>query len=329
MKKLSFLLLVFVLLVGCSTASKNVDQSKSDLDLYPKRFEAILTQLVILVNGRKNSDDNLHVVLLNNMNRINAGFLKLSIDPTLPSSIEGGAIFAFDSAGSHPGIYISPYLVDLYEKRPSLVYSILIHEFQHADSYFTNKDLFILTRDNPVEKYLYEMDAYHLEALFIKNYLAHDKRFILSEFEKFLSSSHSKDNLASFSQAAYKFDMRLVYYLHGLVRSPKNKLLKYKELNETTDSILTQDFEKYEEDWVQYNQVVPLFTIGMLYAQFVRDIETYPATDEDISRMANFDLKKDNPQSYAKLEIIEKKLIKYQDRLNYANIIKKKYLNAE
>ncbi|EPG66417.1 hypothetical protein [Leptospira wolffii] len=327
--KNTFYLILAYSLVCCSSISKTNDVNSPPSDNYGPRLETILNRLIGLVNHSKVDNNLIQKLLYNGATRINSDSLRIQVDPSLPKSIYGGAEFAFDNLGDNPRISVSPYLIDLFEKRPSIVFSILIHEFQHSDSFFSNKKGFVQTRKNPIEKYLYELDAFHVEAVFIRDYMEGNRDFQLSEFEKFLSNSFSKDNLGMFSYGFYKFDMNLIFSLNDMTHSNKAKEVKYEELARVTDEILNDDYEKYNEDWVQFNQVVPLYTIATLYTQFVRDIETYPMTDRDIARMSNFNLKRDNPKAYTKLEEINRKLKKYGNRLDFIIKIQEKYSVVE
>ena len=78
---------------------------------------------------------------------------------------------------------------------------------------------------NALENYLFAKDAYYIEALFIRDYLAPGK-FVLSRFERYLLKSFVDDNLAEFSFLLMGFDMEMTHTIYRLNRDQKQSTHK-------------------------------------------------------------------------------------------------------
>jgi hypothetical protein len=191
-----------------------------------------------------------------------------------PNNALFGACFSFslDNPSQKPVISLDKYLLALYPRQKSLVFSLLIHELQHAYNYFMNHEAFITTYDNLLENYFYEMDAYHVEALLIRDVLI-PENFTLTDFEKLLISSFNNDNLDYFSFVFINLDMRLVYYLHNVTLNKQSAEQNIEELirvgNELIDFF---EFPEHDSKWNQFVSLIPMHTYCRFIQQHVYNI---------------------------------------------------------
>lgn len=222
--------------------------------------------------------------------------LSIVIDYSLNEDIYGGMGFTWKHPKTGlPAIVISPYFLKVYDNHPSIFYSALIHEIVHVYDYFTNSESFYNSDQNMLEKYLYEMDAAYVEALFIKDILAPNK-ITLTRYEDYLLNSLVKDNLASFSIAFKAVDMNLVYDLVGLSRGESSKKEKIKRVSDIGEELL-KGLVKPENkpDWEEYCSLAQLWTYCQYVPQILVDIESIaaPGFNHEDCKLENYpDVKK-------------------------------------
>lgn len=325
----SFLITAGIAFFGFCSSPQNGKNISRKIQDYPSRLEKILDNLETLVHETHSEDPLVREMAERVIAKIHQKELAVYLNPNLAGNIYEGAYFGYRKQGSDPHIAFSPYIVDLYETHPSIVYAIIMHESKHADSFFHNRKYYLSVEGNPIEEYMFELDSYHIEAMFIRDYVMTNKKFKPTKFENFLATSFIENNLRRFSYGALGTDAQLTYYLNDLIRSDKRKDEKYAELDRITDSILKQNYRESDEPGQRFNRTVPLHTMVKFYVQFVRDIETYPFTQADYLKTKNFNLKTDKPELYEKFTELVKTFNENRESFNYIAVIKKNFLDID
>ena len=199
---------------------------------------------------------------------------------------------------------ISPFLINLYKKRPSLVFSILIYDFWHISAYFTQTEYVLDTQNNPVEQYRSNMEAMYIQTLFIKDYMLVNE-FKISEYENNLLLSLEDNNLAAASIYLYKLDMDLVYYLDDYWLSVKNNSRiseAFLEEIRRLGSDLKNEVISDEDDNQKYYLLISMKTYYDFIPVFLSYIHTYNSFSQEI-------IKPDIPKEYP---VINNYLLKIQ-----------------
>jgi hypothetical protein len=137
------------------------------------------------------------------------------ISYNLPRSIFGGSALSITEDGTRV-IELSSFLMKLYSSQPSIVLSIVMHEFRHTFDSFKNYHTFVTGERNALEKYLYEMDAMLVELAFIKEILV-PHQYNLTGLETYLHKNNDKDQIVHISHMLLGYDMQLVYGFYYLI----------------------------------------------------------------------------------------------------------------
>ncbi len=296
-------LLLILLFVGCSSTGARTYE-KSDLELRARKLEHIINQFVRLTAG--SPEEKIVGVMSSVVPRIKTGELRVAIDPSLPSAVLQGAEFNYRNRGERPTVAVSPEFVDSFEKNPSLVFSILMHEFTHAYSFFNDRSGYVHVRNNPLEHYFYELDSYHLEALFIRTHILTEKRFTPSKFETFLSSSFSGNNLAEFSYFMLAYDMRLAFHLNRIARSNRSETEKLAMIDDVIRKIESVDLDSLSDSRERFVAIVPLRTLLKFLPQTIHDIHYFAQNPEERGDASGFVLSYSYPAYHAKLLALNK-----------------------
>ena len=130
------------------------------------------------------------------------------------------AEFCLDE-NTQPALTIKPALIHAYKNNKSLVFAMLMHEIDHIYNYGKDPDWFFeASKNDPLEKYLFEMDAAFIEALFLRDESI-PRKWKLSKFENYLIDSFNSDNLASYS---FVFQMVDIDFIYTIYKIPNSKL---------------------------------------------------------------------------------------------------------
>ncbi len=135
--------------------------------------------------------------------------IHIQIPPDDPGTPLAGAEFILDQEG-HPAFRLTSRFLGCYPAHRAFVLAVLMHETTHAYDYLGNPDGFFAQPRDGVERYLYEMDAAYLEAMFLRD-IARPHGWKLSPFERYLLESLERDDLASYSTTFLATDMAFVY----------------------------------------------------------------------------------------------------------------------
>jgi hypothetical protein len=284
------LLIPVVSLVPWQTAAESEESS------YYADCEKILADLHDLITGNDSKrDENVYAAIDLCFKKFKEKELSIYIDDSIPRDIFAGVQFQLSLHGKrNPLILISPYMIELYDTRPSIVLSALVHEMQHATSYFQNPEYFVSASASDLERYLYELDAYHVEAVFIITYLVPQK-FTLTPFEEALIKSYKEDYLGAFSFNLLGYDMEFTFELITIENQKTSYEEKLTKIGRVLNDLLNMEFKNDGDDWNKYEQTVTIFSAIKFTPQIIYNIEVmhnkFDANDK-------FDLKKENPEIY-------------------------------
>ena len=242
------------------------------------------------------------------------------IDPHGKKSIYGGAGFTPKSSISEKTyIIVSQYMIDLYEKNPSVVLSILLHEHIHAYSFFKDKNYYLFYLNNKIEKFLYEFDANYYEAYFIDACLIPNK-YPLTKFEKFLVHCYRKHSLDVFSAYFQMVDYKIAKEFHEIRHKKITIADKMEEIESLGKSVIKNNsIDSGDNEHLKYLKIVSMLTYYNFVSQAVYDI--YAMKDSTRIPVKKFSLRKFN-----KVYSIRQKLneILTKDRMDFSKRIYKK-----
>jgi hypothetical protein len=309
--------LILVLLSSNLSFAQNSQENIS-------KCEKILSDLKAVISSDKSINHEPLVLTVNScFDNFKNKKLGINISESIPKDIYGGTQFLFAISGSDqlPAILISPYMLDIYDKHPSIVLSALVHEMQHAKSYFDDTEYFKAMHDVDLERYLYELDALHTEANFISNYLL-PNNYKITDFEQLLSKSFKKDYLGYYSFVMMGFDMELTF---ELVDTYKNGL-KYEEnilkIKNIINKLLESEINEKSDDWAKYQYYIPLHTAVKFIPQVVRTLESNHSKIKD---QKTYDLSKQNPEIFGLMKKLEQKAIKDAEYYKFISKTQTKY----
>ncbi len=199
-------------MAACTTAEERKAERQRQTG---QRLEEILATYFRLVDENSVKNEPVSVRVSFAREEIAAGRLSFVIDhETRKPLLEGVSYTVVDRSRSV--VVVNSGVIDAYVRHPSAVYSMLTNAFTHAHSFHNSRDLFLAALEgNELEKYLFAKDAYFIEALFIKEYLA-PRKLPLTEFEQFLLDSFTNNNLAEFSFFLLGYDMELTHTLYRM-----------------------------------------------------------------------------------------------------------------
>ncbi|MBX3722399.1 MAG: hypothetical protein KF713_11225 [Turneriella sp.] len=269
-------LLTLTILCASLVACKSGASKKSDEE-YKKLipiFDSILQTLDSWTASKAVKQDAVETTIRVSLKAIKDGRLGITINPDLPENFYEGANFAFSSTlqDPKPHISVSPYILSPFDQYPTITLSAFVHEMQHAHSYLQNPARLAGADGNPLEKYLYELDAYNVEARFILKYLANNVHYKITPFETLLARSFHENYLAEFSAKMLAHDMQLAAFLSSL---PSKKISEEKmitELQKLLDSVNATEFNQHESESDTFFKLMPYYTVNQFLPVTIRDI---------------------------------------------------------
>ena len=321
-------ILVIMLALLVLPAGPLFPMSDSDRDRAIQECEGILGVLHDLVNDRA-IKGNANVTAAVNLTfaKFREKKLGITIDPDLAEDIYSGMQFQCDTDMKQvPVILVSPYMIRLYKAVPSIVLSALVHEMQHAKSYFDNPKYFTAMYKSDLENYLYELDSYNIEANFISTCLS-ARGYTLTPFEQFLVRSYTEDHLGNFSFTMLGHDMDLAFYLNGIERKQATYEQKIGMVNAVITDLLSREFDDRGGDWDKYKQAVTPYSALKFTPQIIRNIEGMHGKIRDND---DYRLKDRNPELYGRLLELEKKFLSLSKHYTgYLKATHKKYKKVQ
>ncbi len=204
------------------------------------------------------------------LDKIYKGELPVTYDSTLNYDYFGCASFdIYENNGQSAKISIGKYVIDKYDNYPALVYAIIISTFQNAYDYYNNKNLFLISIENQIEKTYFEIDAMYLEALFLSTYMK-DKPD-LGYFEKYLISD-LEHNLNGSATLFNRTDLELLHKIDNLKNLDKTEDKILKEFNDIGKNLIKDTIFNDKSEWINYCSVVTLRTYVFYSKQVIFDI---------------------------------------------------------
>jgi hypothetical protein len=126
---------------------------------------------------------------------ISDGYLRFTVDPESERLLDGARFNAVrDSSVTH--IIISARLLDVWEERPSLVYSVFNRAVREAVNFFLDPQAWGRSQSDPMERFFLTMDGYGSQAELIRDRLL-PLGYLLTPYELFILDSFEKDKLQS------------------------------------------------------------------------------------------------------------------------------------
>lgn len=127
---------------------------------------------------------------------INQGFLRFTVDPRNEAGFIEGATFRIDLQSRVQYIVLSPGFINYYPDNPAAIFARLTREFKGAADFFLNPEEFYRSSQDPLTRFLFEMEALRVETLLVRDRLAPLGNPI-GPYEQFLLDSLASDNLIS------------------------------------------------------------------------------------------------------------------------------------
>ncbi|MBI3073793.1 MAG: AgmX/PglI C-terminal domain-containing protein [Deltaproteobacteria bacterium] len=230
---------------------------------------ADLEELVVKTPSPRNS--RVYRAIADTLAEIKKARIKVRVLMTLPPSVFEGVVFDVvrDKDREYGVISISPYVVDIHARRPSIVLSAIVHEMQHARSYAISPAGF-KDKKNSLERYLYERDAYIIEAEFVRDYILKNSRYDPTPFERFLEASLREDGFRSFSIGMLGHDMEIARTLYLVSEKKVSHAEKLAEIEGTLERLLAKPILTKGSPWDLYLQMVPIYSALQFTPQSIR-----------------------------------------------------------
>ena len=261
--------MVLLILLFFTPKVFSTDFNETDLQKYEDIINQVLVDLgsSIEKNAKSNNLKEVYSLCIEN---IGNGKIALEIDPKL-ETILSGSWFSMKENNT-VSLEFGIDLLNIYNKKRSIVHSILIHEMRHAYDYFVNHELFILGNTDEKQKYWFELDALHVEAQYIEECVDPLER---TKFEKYIYDSWIKDNLDSASVIIKRERMDTFFYFNNRVseyykdKSKKAEILVL--IADYGDKILKawNELDKNKE----YECTFLVTTINTYYKYFFRTLK--------------------------------------------------------
>jgi hypothetical protein len=269
-------LLTLTILCAALLSCKSVASKKSDEE-YKKLipiFDNILQTLDSWTASKKMKQDAVETAVRASLGAIKEGRLGITINPDLPENFYEGANFSFslNSSDPKPRIAVSPYILQSFDQYPTITLSTIVHEMQHAHSYLQNPAQLAGADGNLLEKYLYELDAYNVEAKFILKYLAKNVNYKITPFETLLAQSFQNNYLEEFSAKMLAHDMHLASFLASLPSKSISEEKMIAELQKLLDSVIATEFRHKEGEAETFLKLMPYYTVNQFLPVTIRDI---------------------------------------------------------
>ena len=126
---------------------------------------------------------------------ISEGYLRFTVDPGSRNLLDGARFNAVrDSSITH--IIISARLLEVWEERPSLVYSIFTRAVREAANFFLDPQAWGRSQSDLMDRFLLTMDGYGSQADLIRDRLM-PLGYLLTPYETFIMDSFEKDQMQS------------------------------------------------------------------------------------------------------------------------------------
>ena len=252
--------IIFLLLAVSVIAYAGKTYAETD---YITKLDQILSELDTLFKEAQSQEDSVSETYYFVTRLLKENKLSFEITDNYPWSLLSASGFFVDDQRK-AWISIDRQLIEAYPVRKELIFSMLIHEYRHAYDYFTVDDYIEVTTENEIERYLYEMDALLVEALFVKYYLV-ENGYQIGNFEKYLLASLEADDLIGASSLYKQVDQYIIYSTYSMVIRVNEGEIPLAELLEKIDADLEEvvnDLQKEDiSPWEKYIYSIRAYTL--------------------------------------------------------------------
>lgn len=203
-------LVLFVLGALISSGGATFGLSDAELPRYEAVIRAMMSDLERIV-GSSSADDLVHEALRAGRTAEQDGIPYLLHEKG--EGILDGMSFTHEKDTGQFGLSFGTAFLDSYWTGSTAHLSVLVHELWHLRDYRRDSVAFTKGSNDAKEKFWYELDAMHVEAEFVKNYLDPDS---LSRFEAFVLQSYTNDNLNGLAMVLHKQSEKVFFYFDNL-----------------------------------------------------------------------------------------------------------------
>ena len=307
MKK-GILILIFSLSFFFSGGVKAINET--DVTKFKIKFNKILENLDSVIS----TSEKQQATVVRNYNfvktKINNKELVVAFDSTLNYDIYGCASFGITEKDPQKGqLSFGRFIVDKYDKFPALAFAVIINTFQSASDFYNNKELFLISTNNPIEKTYFETDAMTLEALFLNVYMKDSHQ--LGFLEKYLIAD-LKNGMDGSAILFCKTDLELLHSMDNIRSEGKSESDLLKKFNNMGKDIMNIASFNSDSKWTNYCSIIKLKTYVYYSRQVIFDIVHLK------SGVTQTSFKLDNyPENLETIKKVQKTIEDHIECLNY------------
>lgn len=185
---------------------------------------------------------------------INEDRVRILFDDEDPGPLETpeeffASVFFAAEPGSPTMIVVTRRFLELTQLQPSLAFALLIEAMAYASQSILLGDQYLSNFENPVEQFLYSMDALYLKALFVSQYLV--GAYPLSAYEEYLLEGLEADNLASVALFFRGVDLDMIYGLLEQANGVRDEIITLERFLEQLSQLVDLITEQHQNAFAQ------------------------------------------------------------------------------
>ena len=236
--------------------------------------------------------------------------LSIAFDSTLNYDFYGCGSFGFSEKDPQKGqLSFGTFIIDKFVKYPALTYAVIINTFQNAYDFYNNKELFLISTNNPIEKTYFETDAMSLEAMFLNVYMKDSHQ--LGFMEKYLIAD-LKNGMDGSAILFCKTDLNLLHSMDNIRSGEKSESTLLKEFRSMGKDLLKTASFNSDSKWVNYCSIIKLKTYVFYSQQVIFDIVNLK------SGVSQTSFKAENyPENMETIKQVQKVIGDHKECLNY------------
>jgi len=236
--------------------------------------------------------------------------LSIAFDSTLNYDYYGCGSFGISEKDPQKGqLSFGRYIVDKYERFPALAYAVIINAFQSASDYYNNKELFLISRNNPIEKTYFEIDAIALEALFLNVYMKDSHH--LGFLEKYLIAD-LKNGMYGSAFLFCKTDLSFLHTMDNIRSEGKSESTLLKKFSSMGKDLIKTTTFNSDSKWVNYCSIIKLKTYVYYSRQVIFDIVYLKSgVSQTTFNLDNY------PENIETLKQVQKVIEEHKNCMNY------------
>ncbi|MDD4971284.1 MAG: hypothetical protein PHT07_17785 [Paludibacter sp.] len=306
MKKSSILIFILTLVfTGTGNASNENERKKFEYE-----FNIILADLDSVITNSKSQQ----ATVVKNYNFVKNKILNkelpIAFDSTLNYNFFGCASFGIKEKDPQKGVMsFGRFIVDHYKKYPALAYAVIINTFQSAYDYYNNRDLFLISDNNLIEKTYFETDAISLEAMFLNTYMKDSPQ--LGVLEKYLIAD-LPNGMDGSVILFYTTDLQLLHTMDNIRSEGKSESKLLKKFSSMGKDLLQTVTFKSDSKWENYCSIIKLKTYVYYSQQVIFDIvHLKSGVTQAAFKLENY------PDNLETIKQVQKVIRDHNDDLNY------------